>query len=175
MQLEERQSAVILGDRELTTVGSLVKVGQQAPDFELTTMQWQTVTLADYAGKVKLISVVPSLDTRVCDTQTHRFNEAATKLSDEVVVLTVSADLPYAQRRWCGAAGDPRVITLSDHMSMSFGDAYGVHIKELRLCQRSVFVLDASNRVVYTEYVRPFGQEPNYEAALAAVQEAVLD
>jgi thiol peroxidase len=170
--LVERPAAVYLGERPLTVWGEKLEVGAAAPDFRLKANNWQEVTLADSAGKVRLISVVPSLDTRVCDMQTRKFNEAAAGLGENVVVLTVSADLPYAQRRWCGAAGIERVQTLSDHHDMNFADAYGTHIKELRLEQRSVFVVDGDGRVVYAEYVPVFGDEPNYEAALAAAREA---
>ncbi len=168
----ERPGAVQLGERELTVLGEVLRPGDPAPDFRLTDNNWREVTLADSAGKVRLISVVPSLDTRVCDMQTRRFNEEAAGLGENVVVLTVSADLPYAQRRWCGAAGVERVQTLSDHKEMSFGNAYGTHIKALRLDQRSVFVVDADDRVRYVEYVPVFGQEPDYAAALDAVREA---
>lgn len=170
--LVERAAAVYLGERPLTVLGKKLEVGDAAPDFRLTANNWQPVTLADSAGKVRLISVVPSLDTRVCDMQTRKFNEAAADLGENVVVLTVSADLPYAQRRWCGAAGIERVQTLSDHYDMNFGNAYGTHIKDMRLEQRSVFVVDGNDRVVYAEYVPVFGDEPDYEAVLAAVREA---
>jgi len=116
------------------------------------------------------IRVVQSLDTGVCDLQTRRFKEEAAGLGEDVVVLTVSADLPFAQARWCGAAGVDRVITLSDHRDMAFGNAYGTHVKELRLEQRSVFVVDKGGIVRYVEYVPEIGQHPNYEAALATVR-----
>ena len=157
----KRENGVKLMGRGLTVCGPLLAGGQAAPDFELTTNSWQTVTLVDYGGKVKLVSVVPSLDTRVCDMQTRRFNEAAAALDENVVVLTVSADLPYAQRRWCGNAGIDRVQTLSDHKSMSFGDAYGTHIEDLRLNQRSVFVIDVQGPLVHVEYVLEFSDQPD--------------
>src|SRR5690606_19179737 len=111
------------------------------------------VTLADFAGKVKIISVVPSLDTGVCDAQTRRFNEEADKLGDDVVILTVSVDLPFAQARWCGAAGVDKVVTLSDYKHRSFSAAYGVFIKEFALAMRSVFVIDRNDTIRYVEYV----------------------
>lgn len=169
----KRENGVRLMGRDLTVRGPLLAVGQAAPDFELTTNSWQTVTLVDYRGKVKLVSVVPSLDTRVCDMQTRRFNEAAASLGENVVVLTVSADLPYAQRRWCGNAGIDRVQTLSDHKTMSFGDAYGTHIEDLRLDQRSVFVIDAQDTLVHVEYVPEFSSQPDYDAAIAAAKNAL--
>lgn len=174
-QVVTRPGAVILMGRQLTAVGPELKAGDKAPDFELTANNWSKVRLADSAGKVRLISVVPSLDTRVCDTQTRRFNQEAANLGDNVVVLTVSADLPYAQRRWCGAAGIEQVQVLSDHFDLNFGNGYGTHIQELRLEQRSVFVVDENDVVRYAEYVQEFGQHPNYEAALAVVREQVAD
>lgn len=128
------------------------------------------MSLSDYAGKIKLISVVPSLDTGVCDAQTRRFNSEAAELGDDVVILTVSTDLPFAQARWCGAAGIDRVITLSDHKATSFGQAYGVLIKEFRLDMRSIFVLDKNDKIVYVEYLSEMTEHPNYEDAIAAVK-----
>jgi thiol peroxidase len=122
---------------------------------------------------VKLISVVPSLDTGVCDAQTRRFNEEAGKLGDNVTILTVSVDLPFAQSRWCGAAGIDKVVTLSDYKTKSFGEAYGVLIKELQLDMRSIFVLDANNTITYIEYLGEMTSHPNYEAAIEAVKALV--
>lgn len=132
------------------------------------------MSLSDYAGKIKLISVVPSLDTGVCDAQTRRFNSEAAELGDDVVILTVSTDLPFAQARWCGAAGIDRVITLSDHKATSFGQAYGVLIKEFRLDMRSIFVLDKNDKIVYVEYLSEMTEHPNYEDAIAAVKKLLL-
>jgi len=115
---------------------------------------------------------VPSLDTGVCDKQTRRFNEEAAALGDNVVILTVSADLPFAQARWCGAAGVDKVQTLSDHYDMNFADAYGVHIKELRLDTRAIFVVDSANKIVYAEYVPEMTDFPDFDAALAAARAA---
>ncbi|MCY8523043.1 thiol peroxidase, partial [Bacillus atrophaeus] len=125
----------------VTLVGQEVKVGEQAPDFTVLTNGLEEKSLADFKGKATIISVIPSIDTGVCDAQTRRFNEESAKLGD-VNVLTISADLPFAQARWCGANGIDKVETLSDHRDMSFGEAFGVYIKELRLLARSVFVLD---------------------------------
>ena len=118
------------------------------------------------------VSVIPSLDTPVCDLQTKRFNEEAGKLGEGVVVYTISADLPFAANRWCGAVGAKNVQCLSDHRSMSFGDAYGTHVKELRLDARAVFVVDARDRIVHAEYVKEIAEHPNYDAALAAARKA---
>lgn len=171
--MKERVGAVMLRDKPLTVLGDQLEVGQAAPDFALTANDWSQVTLADSAGKVRLISVVPSLETSVCDLQTRRFNEEAAGLSEDVVVLTVSADLPYTQRRWCGAAGVERVQTLSDHHDMNFANGYGTHIKEMRLEQRSVFVVDRDGMIVYAQYMDQFGEQPDYDAALTAVRTAV--
>lgn len=152
-------------------IGHEVKVGEKAPDFSVLRNDLSVSTLADYAGKVKIISVVPSIDTGVCDAQTRRFNEEASQLGD-VKVLTVSVDLPFAQKRWCAAAGIENVEVLSDHRDLSFGEAYGVAIAELRLLARAVFVIDSEDKVVYTEYVSEATNHPNYEAAIAAAKEA---
>jgi thioredoxin-dependent peroxiredoxin len=129
------------------------------------------VTLADSKGQVRLISVVPSIDTGVCDAQTRRFNEEASKL-ENVKVLTVSVDLPFAQKRWCAAAGIENVQTVSDHRDLSFGEAYGVAIKELRLLARAVFVVDSNDKVVYAQYVSEATDHPDYEAAVEAARQA---
>lgn len=155
----------------VTLLGSEVKVGDKAPDFTVLANDLSPVTLESSNGQVRLISVVPSIDTGVCDAQTRRFNEEAAKL-DNVKILTVSVDLPFAQGRWCAAAGIDQVQTVSDHRDLSFGEAYGVAIKELRLLARAVFVVDSSNTVTYVEYVSEATNHPNYEAAIAAAQAA---
>ena len=161
---------MIIVDREFPVQGSMLEIGQLAPEFHLTANNWSGRSLDDYAGKIKIISVVPSLDTRVCAAQTRRFNQEASALGDDVVVLTVSADLPYAQGRWCAAEGIDRVETLSDHKTMAFSDAYGVHVSDIRICQRAVFVLDRDNTVRHAEYVHKIGDEPDYEAVLTATK-----
>jgi thiol peroxidase len=170
---QERTGVATFKGNPITLIGPEVKAGGKAPDFKLNKDLMTEVSLADYAGKVKLISVVPSLDTGVCDAQTRRFNEEAGKLGDNVVVLTVSMDLPFAQSRWCGAAGVDKVVTLSDYKNRSFGEAYGVLIKELGLLMRSIFVVDADNNVQYVEYVKEMTEHPNYEEAVAAVKKLV--
>ncbi len=168
--MKERRGIVSAGGQPLTLVGTPVGVGQKAPDFRLLDNDGRPVTLADTAGKVRLISVVPSLDTRVCDLQTRRFNAEADKLGDKVRILTVSVDLPFAQKRWCGAAGVDRLQTLSDHYDTNFGLAYGVLIQEKRLLARSIFVVDEHDIVRYVQIVPDLGQEPDYEAALDALR-----
>ena len=155
----------------VTLLGNEVKVGDKAPDFTVLRNDLSEATLADYQGKVKIISVVPSIDTGVCDAQTRRFNEEASNLGN-VQILTISVDLPFAQKRWCAAAGINNVDVLSDHRNLSFGEAYGVAIAELRLLARAVFVVNSSDTVVYTEYVSEATTHPDYEAAINAAKEA---
>jgi thiol peroxidase len=167
------RAGMMIGETEHPVQGDMLRVGDAAPDFTLTANNWTTKTLADYEGKVKIISCVPSLDTRVCAAQTRRFNQEASDLGEDVVILTVSADLPYAQRRWCAAEGIERTETLSSHYDMSFADAYGVHVTTLRITQRTVFVLDRGNVVQLAEYVPVIGNEINFDAALAKARELV--
>lgn len=154
----------------MTLVGPELKVGDAAPDFSVVDNALAPVNLATYAGKVKIISAVPSLDTPVCDTETRRFNQEAAQLPGAVAVLTVSLDLPFAQKRWCGAAGIDKVVTLSDYRDRSFGLAYGVLIDELKLLSRSIFVVDQNNTIRYIQHVPEVTQEPDYEAVLAAAK-----
>ena len=162
-----RRPGMMLGTVEHPVQGEMLKVGDHAPDFHLKADDWKIKSQADYEGKVKIFSIVPSLDTRVCAAQTRRFNQEAAALSENVVILTVSADLPYAQRRWCAAEGIDRVETLSDHFDMNFSDAYGVHVTDMRICQRSVFVVDQHNVVQLAQYVPVMGDEVDFDAALA--------
>ncbi|HEY8486452.1 MAG TPA: thiol peroxidase [Limnochordales bacterium] len=170
--LPERTGEVTMRGNPVTLVGPRVEPGQKAPDFRVVDTDLKPRTLSDYAGQVLLIASVPSLDTGVCDAETRRFNQEAVQFGPDVRVLTVSMDLPFAQRRWCGAAGVDRVVTLSDHREASFGTAYGVLIKELRLLARAVFVVDRGGVVRYVEYVPEVTQHPNYEAAIQAVRQA---
>ena len=157
----------------VTLLGTEVKAGDKAPNFTVLANDLSPVTLENSAGKVRLISVVPSIDTGVCDQQTRKFNEAAAELGENVVILTVSVDLPFAQKRWCAAAGIENVQTVSDHRDLSFGQAYGVAIEELRLLARAIFVVDAEGTVTYVEYVSEATNHPDYEAAIAAVKALV--
>jgi thioredoxin-dependent peroxiredoxin len=164
-------ASVTFKGNPVTLLGNEVKVGDQAPDFKVLANDMSEVTLQDTKGQVRLISAVPSLDTGVCDAETRRFNEEAVKL-DNVKVLTVSVDLPFAQKRWCGAAGIENVQTLSDHRELSFGEAYGVAIKELRLLARALFVVDSNDKVTYVQYVSEVTDHPDYEAAVEAAKQA---
>ncbi|ASE33898.1 thiol peroxidase [Mammaliicoccus sciuri] len=158
---------VTFKNEPITILGEEVKVGSVAPDFTVLANDLSEKTLKDYEGKKKLISAVPSLDTGVCSQQTRKFNEEAANEQDGVV-LTISNDLPFAQKRWCAAEGLDNVITLSDHRDLSFGENYGVIMKELRLLARSVFVLDKDNKVVYSEIVSEGTNHPDYDKALEA-------
>ena len=165
----ERTGAVTFKGNPLTLLGPEVKVGDRAPDFQVLGQDLSTVNFSDSAGKVRIISVVPSLDTPVCDAQTHRFNEEAARLPG-AEIWTISMDLPFAQRRWCGAAGVDKVKVFSDHRDASFGTTWGCLVKELRLLARAVFVVDPQGTVRHAEYVREVTTHPNYDAALAAAR-----
>ncbi|SFE98239.1 thiol peroxidase, atypical 2-Cys peroxiredoxin [Paenibacillus catalpae] len=170
---QERTGVAAFKGNPITLIGPEVKVGDQAPDFTINKSLVDSVSLKDFAGKVKLISVVPSIDTGVCDAQTRRFNEEAANLGDKVIVLTVSVDTPFAQSRWCGAAGVDKVVMLSDFKSHDFGQAYGVYIKEFGLDMRAIFVIDENDKVQYVEYLSEMTEHPNYEQAINAVKALV--
>jgi len=171
--MKGREAVVTMKGSSLTLVGNKVEVGDSAPDFEVVANDLSPVKFSSFRGKVCIISSVPSLDTAVCDTMTRRFNEEAGNFGDDVVVLTVSMDLPFAQERWCGAAGVKNVQTLSDHRDASFGNAFGVLIKELRLLARAVFVIDKDGIVRHIQIVNELTNEPDYEAVLKAVKGVV--
>src|SRR5919198_1322976 len=167
----ERAGATTMKGNPLTLIGPQLQVGDHAPDFNVVDGTLSTVNLEKTGNNVRIISVVPSLDSPVCDAQTKRFNEEAAKLPD-VDILTISMDLPFAQKRWCGAFGVDRVKMLSDHRSASFGEAYGTLIKDLRIESRAIFVLDKDNIIRHVEYVQEVADHPNYDAALAAAKSA---
>ncbi|SFS98539.1 thiol peroxidase [Paenibacillus sp. BC26] len=170
---QERTGVATLKGNPLTLIGPELKIGDQAPDFQLNKSLVEVVSLKDFAGKVKLVSVVPSIDTGVCDSQTRRFNEEAATLGDNVAVLTVSVDLPFAQARWCGAAGVDKVVLLSDYKNNNFGEAYGVLIKDLHLDMRAIFVIDGNDTIQYVEVLNEMTEHPNYENAINAVKALV--
>jgi thiol peroxidase len=169
--MTEKPNAITLHGNPLTLIGDQIGTGSTAPDATVVSNDLQPVKLSDYRGKIVVICSVPSLDTPVCDMQTRRFNTEAANLGDDVVILTISMDLPFAQARWCGAAGVEQVVTLSDHRDAEFGAAFGLLIKELRLLARSVTVLDREGVVRYYQLVKEVGDEPDYGAALAAIGE----
>ena len=168
----ERKNIITFRGNPFTLLGNPVKQGDKAPDFRLLANDLTPRTLDSYKGKMLILSIVPSLDTGVCDLQTRRFNNEAAALGGHVRILTVSCDLPFAQARWCGAAGVSQLETLSDHYELSFGMAYGVVIKELRLLTRSIIVVSKMGMVTYCEIVPEVSHEVNFEAALAALKTA---
>ncbi|HBY61937.1 MAG TPA: thiol peroxidase [Solibacterales bacterium] len=165
----ERPGATTFKGSPLTLVGPELKTGEKAPNFALTDTTLQNVDLAKTSGQVRIFSVIPSLDTPVCDMQTKRFNEEAGKLPN-VKIYTISMDLPFAQKRWCTSFGVDNVVTLSDHKDASFGSNYGTLIKEWRVESRAIFVLDRDDTVKHVEYVKEVAEHPNYDAALAAAK-----
>src|SRR5512142_411375 len=170
----ERFGLIQVGGKDATVVGDDLKVGDVAPEFAVQALDWSSVHgLADTAGKVRIIAAVPSLDTEVCDRETRRFNEEASSLSKDVAIEVISTDLPYTQKRWCGAAGVDQVQTLSDHMTTDFGVKFGVLIKERRILRRAVFVVGKDDRLVYVAYMPRLGDEPDYSAVLDAARKAL--
>ena len=167
----ERAGATTMKGNPLTLIGPQLVAGDHAPDFTVVDGTLSAVNLEKTGRNVRIISVVPSLDTPVCDAQTKRFNEEAAQLPG-VDILTISMDLPFAQKRWCGAFGVDRVKMLSDHRSGSFGESYGTLIKDLRIHSRAIFVLDSDNIIRHVEYVKEVADHPNYDAALAAAKAA---
>jgi len=169
--MNETAGAVTFKGSPLTLLGTAVKVGDEAPDFSALASDLSEAKLSDFRGKTVLIASVPSLDTPVCDIEARRFNEEASKLGPDVQVLVVSMDLPFAQARWCGAAGIENVKTLSDHRDAAFGRAYGVLIKELRLLARAVWVVDREGKITCVQLVKEVTDHPDYDATIAAVRE----
>jgi len=165
---------VTMKGKPFTLVGRQVKVGDSAPDFEVLANDLSPVKLSSFRGKVVVISSVPSLDTAVCDLQTRKFNEQAAALGDGVAVLTISMDLPFAQKRWCGAAGIENLQTVSDYRNAEFGRAFGLLIQEFRLLARAVFVVDAEGIIRYKQIVSELTKEPDYDSAVKAAKEASL-
>jgi thiol peroxidase len=170
----ERFGLIKAGGKDATIIGDDLKAGQPAPEFTVHALDWSLVRgLADTKGKVRVIAAVPSLDTEVCDRETRRFNVEAAALDKNIVIQTISTDLPYAQKRWCGAAGVEQVMVLSDHQAAEFGEKYGVLIKERRILRRAVFVVGRDDKVAYAAYMPTLGDEPNYEEVLEAAKQAL--
>lgn len=170
----ERKGVVKFQDLDVTVIGDDLKIGDKAPDFTVMTMDWKPFHgIGDTQGKVRIISSLLSLNTSVCDRETRRFNEEASKLGDEVIIEVISMDLPFTLKNWCGAAGVERVFVLSDHLNGEFGEKYGVLIKELRFLRRAVFVVDRHDIVTYVAYMPVLGQEPDYDTVLAQAKAAL--
>lgn len=170
----ERFGIIKVGGKDATIIGDDVVVGQAAPEFTAHALDWSLARgLADTKGKVRIIASVPSLDTDVCDRETRRFNAEAAALAKDIAILTISTDLPYAQKRWCGAAGVDQVMVLSDHQNVEFGEKYGVLVKERRTLRRAVFVVGRDDKLVYVAYMASNSDEPNYEEVLEAAKKAL--
>jgi len=169
--MEEREGSVTMKGKGLTLLGNEVQVGDMAPDCEVIDKDLTPVRLSSFRSKVCIISSVPSLDTPVCDIQTRRFNEETAGLGNDIVLLTISMDLPFAQVRWCGTAGIDKAITLSDHRDADFGEKFGVLIKELRLLSRAIFIVDKDDVIRYIEVVPELTNEPDYDAAIKAARD----
>lgn len=171
--MQERDGIVTMKGNPITLMGTELQVGDKAPDFVAIDNDLNPVSFDSFRGKVCIVSSVPSLDTPVCDMETRRFNDEAGRLDDDVEILTISMDLPFAQKRWCGAAGVDKVQTLSDHRDAAFGQGYGVLIKGFRLLARAVFVVDKEGTIRYIELVKEIASEPDYDSILTAVKELV--
>lgn len=170
----ERPGIIKFRGQEVTVLGADLNAGDMAPEFSVQTLEWsQFYGLANTAGKVRIIAAVPSLDTEVCDRETRRFNQEAAGLGKDIVILVISTDLPFAQKRWCGAAGVDQVTVLSDHKEADFGTKYGCLIKEARILRRAIFVVNRTGKIVYAAYMPALGEEPKYAEVLAAAQAAL--
>ena len=170
--MTQNKRKVTLKGKLLTLAGLEIVVGQKAPDFKLLATDFKEVALSDSRGKVRLLSVVHSLDTEVCDLQTQRFEEEAARLKD-VIIYAISMDLPFAQARYCSAHNISNLKTLSDYREAAFGQAYGVLISELRLLGRAIFIIDRDDTIRYVEYVSEVTRHPDYERAIKALNEVV--
>ena len=168
--MKERHGLITMKGNPLTLMGNEVKVGEKAPDFTVLDNDLTPVQFSSYRGKICILSSVPSLDTPVCDLETRRFNEEASGLGTDILILTISMDLPFAQKRWCAAAGVDKVKTLSDHRDASFGTSFGVLIKELRLLTRAVFLVDRKGTIQYIQFVKELTHEPDYDAVLSVLK-----
>jgi thiol peroxidase len=174
--ITERMGIIKFHGQPVTVLGPDLKQGDIAPEFSAQTLDWTTFHgLASTEGKVRIITSLPSLETDVCDRETRRFNQEATTLSTDIVILVISTDLPYTQKRWCGAAGVERVTVLSDHMDGDFGKKFGCLIKEVRILRRAVFVVNRFGKIAYTAYMPTLGEEPDYEKVLATAQTVLVD
>jgi thiol peroxidase len=171
MEIIERTGAFQLAGKDVTIIGSEVQAGEKAIDFMVQALDWTSVRgLTDTVGKVRIIAAVPSLDTEVCDRETRHLNELAANLGEEVVIEVISTDLPYTQKKWCGATGVDKVMVLSDHLTVDFGMKYGCLIKERRILRRAVFVIDKQDTVAYAAYMPALSDEPDYDYVLQVAQ-----
>lgn len=172
--MNERFGLIKFKGQDATVVGPDLQPGDEAPEFLVQRLDWTPFAgLADTQGKVRILAAVPSLDTEVCDREARRFNAEAAALGPDIAILVISTDLPFAQKRWCGAAGVDQVVVLSDHMNADFGAKYGCLIKEARILRRAVFVVDRQGKIAYAAYMPALGDEPDYAAVLAAARAAL--
>jgi len=169
----ERKGKITFLGNPLTLIGTEKKIGEKADNFTVLDKELKEISLKDFTGKIKLISVTPSLDTPVCDIQARRFNQEAAKLPDDVVVMNISMDLPFAISKFCTTAGIDKVKAYSDHRDASFGNAYGVLIKELRLLARSIFIIDRDDTIRYIEFVPELSHQPDYDKAFAELRKLI--
>ena len=170
----ERKGVLQLSGKDATIIGEDIEVGQKAPEFTAHNQSWEKVDmLAATEGKVRIIAALPSLETSVCDRETRRFNQEAAALGDGISIISISVDLPVAQANWCGAAGIDKVLVVSDHYDVEFGQKYGCLIKERRQLRRAVFVVDQDGTVQYADYMPTLGDEPDYDAVIAAAKNLV--
>ena len=169
--MAQRTGIITFAGNPLTLTGNEVKAGDTGPDFTAVSNDLSEFKLSGLAGKVVIISSVPSLDTPVCALQTKRFNQEATNLNEDVSIVTISMDLPFAQARWCGAEGVNRLQTVSDHRTAAFGEGYGLLIQELRLLARAVLVLGRDGKIAYYQLVKELTEEPDYAPVLEAVKQ----
>jgi thiol peroxidase len=170
----ERKGILQFRGKEVTVVGEDIHIGQQAPSFKAHLLDWSNIDLLKLTrGKVRIIAAVPSIDTEVCDRETRRFNKEASDLSKDISLIIISTDLPFAQKRWCGAAGIDQVIMASDHLKVSFGKKYGCLLKEPRVLRRAMFVVDRKYRVTYAEYMKSLSVEPDYASIIEAARKAL--
>lgn len=169
----ERVNAATVKGNPVTLLGNELKAGDRAPDFTVADSELKDISLTKFKGKIKLIASVPSLDTPICDLEIKRFNDEASRLSKDLVIIFISMDLPFAQKRFCHDNDIKKVKTLSDHKNGDFGSKYGALIKELRLLARAIFILDKKDTIRYIEYVQELASHPDYEAALAALKKVI--
>jgi thiol peroxidase len=170
----ERKGLINFSGQDMTVVGPDIKAGQLAPEFTVQRTDWSTINaLESTHGKVRIIAAFLSISTSVCDRETRRFNEEASELGEDIVIMTLSMDLPFTLKNWCGSAGVDRVMTLSDHMTGEFGEKYGVLLKEMRFFRRAIFVVDRQGKVVYADYMPVLGEEPKYSEVIAAAKAAL--
>jgi thioredoxin-dependent peroxiredoxin len=174
VKLLERKGLIQFNAKDSTVIGEDIKVGQQAPSFKAHLQDWSYIDLLKLTrGKVRIIAAGPSLETDVCDRETRKFNEEAANLSKDISIIVISMDLPYTQKRWCGAAGIDQVMVVSDHLKASFGKKYGCLLKDQRILRRAIFVVDKKYRIIYAEYMKVLGNDPDYNAVLEAARKAI--